>query len=60
MMKRWQICTLLAAVAIGATAGPRLAAQGASAALTVTSSAFKNGDPLPKDYSGDTFFPSPL
>ena len=53
MMQRWQICTIVVALAIGATASPRLAAQGAPAALSVTSSAFKNGEPLPKDYSGD-------
>ncbi len=44
---------LALALTIGATAAPRVHAQGAPAALTLTSTAFKNGDALPKDYSGD-------
>ncbi len=35
------------------TAGARVAAQDAPAALTVTSPAFKGGDVLPKDYTAD-------
>jgi hypothetical protein len=48
--------SLLSVLAVVVVAGPgdaRLAAQGAPAALTVTSAAFKNGETIPADYTAD-------
>lgn len=41
------------ALAVSALATAHAGAQGAPAALTVTSTAFKNGEPLPRDYTAD-------
>ena len=51
--QRLQLSALALALAIGATSGGRVSAQGAPAPLTVTSTAFANGGAMPKDYSGD-------
>jgi Raf kinase inhibitor-like YbhB/YbcL family protein len=48
-----QLGSFAVAVAIGVTAAARISAQTTPAALTVTSTAFANGDPLPKDYTAD-------
>ena len=50
MMRRVRAATLAAAVAAFAA---QLSAQSAPAALTVTSTAFKAGETLPKDYTAD-------
>lgn len=51
--QRLQVSALALTLTIGAISGVRVSAQGAPAPLTVTSTAFKNGNALPKDYSGD-------
>jgi Raf kinase inhibitor-like YbhB/YbcL family protein len=53
MKRRLHFGALALAVMIAAAETARLAAQGAPAALTVTSPAFNSGDQLPKDYSAD-------
>lgn len=52
-MRQMKLGALALALACATTAGARLAAQAAPAALTVTSTAFKGGDVLPKDYTAD-------
>jgi Raf kinase inhibitor-like YbhB/YbcL family protein len=51
---RASLLSLMAAgVVLASIAGVRLAAQGAAAKLTVTSTAFKNGETIPADYTAD-------
>ena len=50
MKRRLQLGALALAMVIATAAGARLAAQGA---LTLTSPVFKDGDPLPTEYSAD-------
>ena len=52
-MKRLTLGALALALACVTTAGTRVTAQAAPAALTVTSTAFQGGDALPKDYTAD-------
>lgn len=54
-MKRLTLGALALALALACvtTAGTRVTAQAAPAALTVTSTAFQAGDALPKDYTAD-------
>lgn len=53
MIRRRPIGPLALALACALSAGAGVMAQGAPAALTVTSTAFKHGDALPKDYTAD-------
>lgn len=53
MIKRCQAAVVALAVAAVAPTTVRLLAQASPAALTVTSTAFESGDPLPKDYTAD-------
>jgi Raf kinase inhibitor-like YbhB/YbcL family protein len=53
-MRKLYAGVLAVAVAVAGTAFVRLAAQAAPAKITVTSSAFKEGENIPKDYTGDT------
>ena len=53
MMRRILARSVATALAVSAIGTAQAAAQGAPAALTVTSTAFKNGEPLPKDYTAD-------
>src|SRR6187399_2769812 len=53
MKRRQQLSALGLVLALAGSHAGYLFAQGAPAALTVTSPAFNNGDALPKDYSAD-------
>jgi hypothetical protein len=53
VIRRWQAAVVALTLAASATPGVRVRAQGAPATLTVTSSAFRNADALPKDYTAD-------
>ena len=52
-MRPLTIGILAVALACVATAGARMGAQAAPAALTMTGTAFGSGDVLPKDYTAD-------
>ena len=53
MKRRQQLSALGLVLALAGSHAGYLFAQGAPAALTVTSTAFNDGDALPKDYSAD-------
>jgi Raf kinase inhibitor-like YbhB/YbcL family protein len=52
-MRGFCLGALAAAVVVAAAGIDRLAAQGAPATLAVTSTAFKNGETIPADYTAD-------
>jgi len=53
-MRTIRVSVLAASVAVAGIGGMRMSAQAAPAKIAVTSSAFKEGETIPKDYTGDT------
>ena len=51
-MKTLLVSTVVVGIAVGAAA--QVIAQATPAKITITSSAFKDGEMIPKDYTGDT------